>query len=230
MLGTEALDSFNTISILVRFVIAVIFGGVIGIERTRKGRAAGFRTHILVCIGAASVMMTSLFLMEFIDADTDLSRMGAQVISGIGFLGAGTIIVTGKREVRGLTTAAGLWTDACMGLAIGAGFYSAAILMLVLVLAVMTVLDMLEGTILIRTTHKEMFIVIRTPEDIRHVLQEIKRQNIELLQTMICEVGDAYKTHICLRCSVRIPRDINIGRIEDLLQNIEGVLYIEESQ
>lgn len=69
MLGTEALDSFNTISILVRFVIAVIFGGVIGIERTRKGRAAGFRTHILVCIGAASVMMTSLFLMEFIDAD-----------------------------------------------------------------------------------------------------------------------------------------------------------------
>ena len=143
MLGTEALDSFNTISILVRFVIAVIFGGVIGIERTRKGRAAGFRTHILVCIGAASVMMTSLFLMEFIDADTDLSRMGAQVISGIGFLGAGTIIVTGKREVRGLTTAAGLWTDACMGLAIGAGFYSAAILMLVLVLAVMTVWDML---------------------------------------------------------------------------------------
>ena len=122
---------------LLRLAVAMFCGGAIGLERGKKRRPAGFRTHMLVCIGATLAMLVSQYLsmMEttFWAAlvspnapKTDLSRLGAQVINGIGFLGAGTIIVTGRQEVKGLTTAAGLWASACMGLAIGAGFVELA--------------------------------------------------------------------------------------------------------
>ena len=122
------LREINTVSIILRLTLATICGGVLGAERGRKRRPAGLRTHILVCIGAAMVMITSQYMTDILRISTDASRMGAQVISGIGFLGAGTIMVVGKNEVKGLTTAAGLWACACMGLAIGIGFYEGAII------------------------------------------------------------------------------------------------------
>ena len=116
----------NTVSMLVRLTLAAFCGGLIGIGRVKKRRPAGFRTHTLVCLGAALTMIISQYLWAR-GQSTDLSRLGAQVINGIGFLGAGTIIVTGRQQIKGLTTAAGLWASACMGLAIGAGFYAGAI-------------------------------------------------------------------------------------------------------
>ena len=118
------LRGFNEISVTLRFVLAVLFGGIIGLEREHKHRPAGFRTHILVCMGAASVMMTSQYLINLVNSGVasftcDPARLGAQVISGIGFVGAGTIMVTKRRQVKGLTTAAGLWDSAIIGLAIG---------------------------------------------------------------------------------------------------------------
>ena len=109
---------------------------MIGYERGKRKHAAGLRTHIVVCIGAASVMMLSQFLSVYSDSSTDPSRLGAQVISGIGFLGAGSIIITGHhrgQHIKGLTTAAGLWASACMGLVVGSGFYEAAVIMLSLI-------------------------------------------------------------------------------------------------
>ena len=100
-----------------------MLGGIVGVEREKKGRPAGLRTYMLVCSGSALVMMTNQYLAVCYP-QVDVSRMASQVISGIGFLGAGTIILTGKNQVRGLTTAAGLWAVACLGLAIGIGFYS----------------------------------------------------------------------------------------------------------
>ena len=102
---------------LVRFAIALLGGGIIGMSRGKRQHAAGLRTHLLVCIGAASVMMTSLYQAQNLGVPGDAFRMPAQVVSGVGFLGAGSILVTGKRHVTGLTTAAGLWASACMGLA-----------------------------------------------------------------------------------------------------------------
>lgn len=101
-------------------------GGVIGLERDLKNHAAGFRTYILVCLGSSIVMMTNQFIFNNYELG-DPARMGAQVISGIGFLGAGTIMVTNHNHVKGLTTAAGLWSAACIGLAIGIGFYEGAL-------------------------------------------------------------------------------------------------------
>lgn len=119
----EGADHF---SVLLRTVLAMVFSGILGYEREKKGRPAGFRTYMVVCIGSEIAMMTGIFLSRELGS-TDPSRIAAQVISGIGFLGAGTILVTRQNQVKGLTTAAGLWADACLGLALGSGFYSGAI-------------------------------------------------------------------------------------------------------
>lgn len=126
-LFVEYLKSVNEISILVRIILAIICGGIIGAEREKSHQPAGLRTYTLVCMGAAMVMLTGEYMHEYYNTG-DPARLGAQVISGIGFLGAGSIIVSRETKIRGLTTAAGLWVSACIGLAVGAGFYSGGIL------------------------------------------------------------------------------------------------------
>ena len=122
-----ALQELTLQSILLRTVLAMLFSGVLGYEREKKGRPAGFRTYMVVCLGSSIAMMTGIYLNQGTGTG-DPGRIAAQVISGIGFLGAGTILVTRQNQVKGLTTAAGLWADACLGLALGAGFYSGAII------------------------------------------------------------------------------------------------------
>ena len=126
----DGLRSVTTLSVFVRLACAFICGGIIGIERSYKRRPAGFRTHILIFIGAAITTLTSQYLYLNMHYFTDMARLGAQVVAGIGFIGAGTIIVTKRQNVKGLTTAAGLWTSAIIGLAFGGGFYEGGILCL----------------------------------------------------------------------------------------------------
>lgn len=115
----------NIFSLIIRTVLALLCAGVIGFDRDTHGSPAGLRTHILVCLGAMIAMSTGEFVaIQF--AAGDPQRIGAQVVSGIGFLGAGTIMVS-RGHIKGLTTAAGLWASACIGLALGTGFYEAAI-------------------------------------------------------------------------------------------------------
>ena len=110
---------FNDVSVVIRLFAAAIMGGIIGSERGRHGRAAGVRTHILVCVGAATTSLTSLFLNNILGSQGDLARLSAQVISGIGFLGAGTILIRNSTVITGLTSAAGMWATAATGIAIG---------------------------------------------------------------------------------------------------------------
>lgn len=132
--------SVNTyLVVLVRLVAAVVLGALIGVERGNSKHDAGLRTHIIVCLGAASVMITSQLIAQTHGAITDITRLGAQVISGIGFLGVGSIIVT-RNRVRGLTTAAGLWTTGCLGLVIGAGFIEVAVTIVALMMFTIYVL------------------------------------------------------------------------------------------
>ena len=123
----------NLLTLIIRTLMAIICAGVIGFERDAHGSAAGLRTHILVCLGAMIAMSTGVFAATHFSGDA--SRIGAQVVSGIGFIGAGTIMVN-RGHIKGLTTAAGLWTSACIGLAIGTGFYEAAIVGSIAVLIV----------------------------------------------------------------------------------------------
>ena len=124
----------DLLAITSRLVLALICGGVIGLERETKRRPAGFRTHILICMGSAITILTNLYLYQVMHLYTDISRMGAQVIAGISFVGAGTIIVTRHQKIKGLTTAAGLWTASIIGLACGAGYAECAIFATLMVL------------------------------------------------------------------------------------------------
>ena len=105
------------LSVVLRILSALILGGCLGWERGMKNRAAGLRTHMLVCVGACLIMVTNQYVYQAFGTG-DPVRMGAQVVSGIGFLGAGTIVVTRRNQIKGLTTAAGLWTSAAVGLSV----------------------------------------------------------------------------------------------------------------
>ena len=131
---------------LIRLVVAVVLGALIGIERSNSKHDAGLRTHIIVCLGSASVIITSQLVSTIYGNVTDITRLGAQVISGIGFLGAGSIIVS-KDKVRGLTTAAGLWTTACLGLVVGSGFIEIAVTIVALMMFTIYVLKPLSTKI-----------------------------------------------------------------------------------
>ena len=133
------LSEMNIVSTCARLGLALLLGGILGVERGRKRRPAGLRTYMIVCMASALVMMTGEYLFTTLNTG-DPARMGAQVISGIGFLGAGTIIITSK-QVKGLTTAAGLWASACLGLAVGAGYYAGAIVCGVFLLVVFSTMS-----------------------------------------------------------------------------------------
>ena len=138
------LTEFNEYSIVIRLVLAMLMGGIIGVERSRHGRAAGMRTHVLVCVGACMTAMVGLHLLNM-NPNEDASRIAAQVISGIGFLGVGTIMIRNQSMVTGLTTAAGVWCTATIGIALGYGFYLAALVATVITIITATLLTRLEG-------------------------------------------------------------------------------------
>lgn len=140
----EMLLAFNPLSVSVRLVLALLMGGIIGMERGRHGRAAGMRTHVLVCVGACMTALVGLHLLQ-INPNENASRIAAQVISGIGFLGAGTIMIRNQSIVTGLTTAAGVWCTATIGIALGYGFYLAALIATVITIVTATLLTRLEG-------------------------------------------------------------------------------------
>lgn len=135
------LTGFNNLSVTVRLLLALLMGGLIGMERGRHGRAAGMRTHVLVCVGACMTALVGLFMSDTSDA----TRIAAQVISGIGFLGAGTIMIRNQSVITGLTTAAGVWCTATIGIALGYGFYLGALIATIITIITATLLTRLEG-------------------------------------------------------------------------------------
>lgn len=170
----EMAEEINLFSVAARIGLSVICGGVLVIERGRANQSAGMRTYILVCLGAALVMLTGQYMFDKFSTG-DPARLGAQVISGIGFLGAGSIIVEGKTKVRGLTTAAGLWTAACIGLAIGIGFYFGGVLATGVVYVVISKFK----TISDHFTHNDMILRLYVEFDELSQLRLSSRQGFE---------------------------------------------------
>lgn len=173
------LYSINDFTIIFRLVLAVLLGGIIGFERGRAGHPAGLRTHILVCLGSALAMMTNQYIYETFGV-SDPSRIAGQVISGIGFLGAGTILVTGKYQVKGLTTAAGLWATACMGLAIGVGFYKAAAVSCVLITFATLVLHRFDNAVLSKSKLMSIYVELSNTSSFSTVLEAMKKIQIQI--------------------------------------------------
>jgi len=151
------LREVTLLGVVIRIVVSFVLGGLLGMERGLKQRPAGLRTYMLVCVGACMIMLTNEYIVQ-VYGSGDPSRMGAQVVSGIGFLGAGTIIVTRRSQIKGLTTAAGLWAAAAVGLATGIGFYEAAIIGAVVIFMTLSVLSNLDNRMHRKTDHFEAYV------------------------------------------------------------------------
>lgn len=219
------LMELSEMTVAVRLLLAVVCSGVLGLERTRKRRAAGLRTYMLVCVGATVVMLTAQF-MSVAFAQADLGRMPAQVISGIGFLGAGTIMVTRYYRVKGLTTAAGLWAAACMGIAIGIGFYFGALLTCVVLLFVMLLADWFEISFARRLRRLHLYIILSAMEDLKPLLSGLRARGMEISDVETLPSGN--REGIGLFCLIKFPAALAREETLALVERANGVVFVEE--
>ena len=220
-------ESLDVLTITVRLLLSVICGGVIGLERERKRRPAGFRTHILICLGAAMTTLTSQYIVLELGLYTDLARLGAQVIAGIGFIGAGTIIVTKRRQVKGLTTAAGLWAAAIVGLCCGAGFYEGAVFATVLILLAELVFAKLEYFIVSNAKSFNLYVEYGESSRLANIVDTIKKEGVYILDLEITKSLSENK-NLCAVFSLQIPRKTTHQSIMTMIAKIEGVVSVEE--
>ena len=236
----EYFRELNFASTLLRLTMAMLFGGLIGLERERKRRAAGFRTYMLVCLGAALAMLLGQYeelmihtnwapMLAGTGAKADVARFGAQVVNGIGFLGAGTIIVTARQEVKGLTTAAGLWASACTGLAIGAGFYEGVILSFIMIVLCIMVFPVLEELTVANGRNMNIYVEFERLDDITSIVRYIKDMDVQVFEVDV----DREKTRgvqqrpnaiLSLRLPARQPHTAVLARIA----TVENICAIEE--
>ncbi len=198
LFGTNQL---NIQSVLLRLFLAVVMGGLIGIERESKGRPAGFRTYMLVALGATVAMLLNEYLDYMLTnfwagtaPRTDVSRLGAQVINGVGFLGAGTILMTSRQEVKGITTTAGLWASACMGLAIGAGFYECACAGVLFILICMCVFSYMEARIMSNSRNMNVYIEVAGMDGLGAVTAGLRELNVRIFDVDVTKTGTSSGT------------------------------------
>ena len=221
--GTE----LDILSVAIRLVLAVICGGIVGIERERKRRPAGFRTHILICLGACMATLTSQFLALELQLYTDMARLGAQVIAGIGFIGAGTIIITKRRQVKGLTTAAGLWTVAIIGLCAGAGFYEGVVVTTLLVIIAELLFSRIEYFVFAHVRAFNMYVEYSEGGNLGKIVDEIKKNGGFIVDLEITK-SPADNKNPCAVFSVQTPRKISHQELMSTVARLEGVVSVEE--
>lgn len=212
--------------IVVRILVAIILGGIIGLERGMKNRPAGLRTYMLVCLGACVVMLINQYTYQ-VYGGGDPVRLGAQVISGIGFLGAGTIIVTSHNQIKGLTTAAGLWASACIGLAIGIGLYEVAIVAGVAVFLVLTVLHQWDFFMRSRTRVVDIYVELDQTFPLGAFIRNARDRDLQL-SNIQREHDSGYGDEVlALIATVKGKKKMNQEELVRVLRKIEGVKYLE---
>lgn len=227
MLSLDLLRELNIWTILLRVVLSLIIGGVIGLERGSKNQPAGFRTYMLVCLGAAIVMMTNQYMMNVFEIG-DPSRMGAQVISGIGFLGAGTIIVTRQNQVHGLTTAAGLWSAACLGLAVGVGFYEGAVIVSVVIFLIMTVFQKIEELFKGKSDYLKLYIHFSSTEAMDAFVHYCNKNYIKIVDMQISKMSDAKGQEVIGMFWLKVMKHQVRTEVMKNLGTVVGVEFMEE--
>ena len=223
----ETLRGVNAVGVAVRFMLALLCGGIIGLERESKRRSAGFRTHTLVCIGATLTTLTGLFLYRS-GLSTDPTRLGAQVISGMGFLGAGTIIVTSRRQVKGLTTAAGLWTSAIIGLAIGAGYYEAAVIGVVIVILAAVVLSKFEYFIIASAKRMNIYVEFDSPGMLDRLVERLEGKDIRVTDIEFTKQRTASGVRYSAVLTLKFKKRQKHDNVLSEMGQFDGVYSVEE--
>ena len=222
----DSLRDLRFISILVRMLLALLCGSLIGIERSYKNRPAGFRTHILLCCGAAVASMTGIYLYLYAYLPVDISRIGAQVVSGIGFIGAGTIIVTGEKSIKGLTTAAGLWATGIIGLAIGGGHNEGAVIATVMVLITQTLAPHLEQSIKYSPDFS-ICVFYRLKPSLDDVLRYCKDEKFIIRNLQVTSDSGDTPTYSAV-VTLRPRRSVDRERFFEHIRDMEGILELNE--
>ena len=221
----DPLRDITLLSIIFRMFLAFLCGMIVGLERSAKNRPAGFRTHMLVCVAAASASLTGHYMYLHLQMPADLSRIGASVIQGLGFIGAGTIIMTNKQTVKGLTTAAGLWTTGICGLAIGAGFYEGAIIATGVVVLIATVITNL-GSNIKRSSSFSIDLHYDNKSTLTHIMRYCKDHSFAITNLQITGVegnSEEYSAMMSLRQDSGMDFDVLL----DNIRTITGVVSVK---
>ena len=213
-------EGINLFSIVLRIAVSVMCAGILGIERGKANQSAGMRTYILVSLGATVVMLTGQYMFDKFAAG-DPARLGAQVVSGIGFLGAGSIIVEGKTKVRGLTTAAGLWASACIGLAVGIGFYLGGIIAAIMVYLVISKFKSFSD----HFTHNDMilriYVEFQEMSELQPLFDTIESFGLQVLDTLLNNPNNSGSYNAIL--SLKNPEDKTHEQILGYLKKMQGI-------
>lgn len=221
------LRELTMFSIVIRILIAVFFSGIIGLERGLKNRAAGFRTYMLVCLGSCIIMMTNQFIYETTNTG-DPVRMGAQVVSGIGFLGAGTIIVTKRNQIKGLTTAAGLWASACIGLAIGIGFYEVAVIGAIAIYLSLTLLHSWENFIRRNTKVLTIYAELKPGLNMGEFLRQSKEADLSISNVQLEHEHVSSDMGVCFLATVKCEQKMRRLELLETINAMSCLSYMEE--
>lgn len=212
-------------TVIIRIILSILLGAMLGIERGLKNRPAGFRTYILVCLGSCIIMQTNQYVYQIYQTG-DPVRMAAQVVSGIGFLGAGSIIVTKQNQIKGLTTAAGLWASSAVGLAVGIGLYEVAVTGGLSILIILRLLNHWDSFIRCKTKYINLYVELKYGEDLSKFIHFLKihdicAENIQSENNGIAH-GSAYIF------SLRRNKTLSHDDIISLLDENEMINYFEE--
>jgi len=214
-------------AILLRILCALLVGGIIGIERGRKNRPAGLRTYMLVCVGSCLIMMTNQYVFQSIGTG-DPVRLGAQVVSGIGFLGAGTIVVTKRNQIKGLTTAAGLWAAAGVGLALGIGFYEGALTAGLAIYLVLTALQRWDDKMHQNAKVMELYIEQAEEHNLGGLIRQLRNLDVEIDSLQTENDGAIEDGARALIVTLRLRKKSNHPLLIKDIKKMDGVLYVEE--
>jgi putative Mg2+ transporter-C (MgtC) family protein len=217
------MDALGALETLGKLAAAVGLGGVIGLERETHHRPAGFRTHMVVCLGACLFMLVSLKIGELDPGSTDRSRIASQVVPGIGFLGAGTILKTGF-NVKGLTTAACLWTAAAIGLAVGAGYWSAALFTTGLTLVAIFALRGVERRVAGGERLKLMIQVQNRPGMLATVEEALRQGKADVAHL---DLHDGHEERAEISVGVRVKEEADFDALLRRLRDVPGVERVE---
>jgi putative Mg2+ transporter-C (MgtC) family protein len=220
------LHELNWLSLIARTALSLLIGGVLGYERGKKNHPAGFRTYMLVCFGAALVMMTNQFVFQQWGA-SDPTRLGAQVISGIGFLGAGSIIISGRSHVRGITTAAGLWAAACGGLAVGIGFYSGAFVAVVAIYLILAFFHPVDERIHRHSHSVSLYLELDRTRPLSAFLNEMRQNHIIISDFQVNKAKFTKEKLFCVTGGFRC-KSLEKDAIVETVKKTAGVKFLEE--
>ena len=222
-----AFREITELSIVVRIVSALRVGGIIGLERGTKNRPAGLRTYMLVCVGSCLIMLTNQYIYQFTGAG-DPMRLGAQVVSGIGFLGAGTIVVTKHNQIKGLTTAAGLWASAGVGLALGIGFYEGAITATIGIYTILTILQRVDRRVHKRTRVIELYVELLKTVSLADFLQHVRDLEFKVDSIENEPSGSVENNSRALLMTLKTSKPEDHVVLSERIKSIPGVVHIEE--